>query len=297
MRKVSQFANGEIPPHTRRPSSLEARSPGCRRPAWRKRYPPKQAPQFRSLRSTVEIGPPIGHLGGMKLILWDIDGTLMHAGPVAGEVFSTAVEQAVGDHPGDHGVVMSGKTDPQIALEILETMAVAEEHAHGHLPAILTRLEAELAAAAEILRKDGEVLLGVEALLGRLSREPDVVQTILTGNIAPNAAVKLAAFGLERWFDLTLGAYGSDHRDRCELVPVAIGRFRERYGSEPDEVWVIGDTPRDLECARAGGARCLLVATGRPSFEELAALGADAVTPDLGDTEWCARLLVGEKSC
>jgi phosphoglycolate phosphatase len=197
----------------------------------------------------------------------------------------------VGDHPGDHGVSMSGKTDPQIALEILETMAIAEEHAHGHLPAIMTRFEEELTAAAEVIRAGGRVLPGVEELLALLAAEDRVIQTVLTGNIAPNAAVKLGAFGLEKWLDLGLGAYGSDHRDRCELVPIALRRFEERWGEAPAAVWVIGDTPRDLECARAGGAKCLLVATGHMDLAELAALGPDAVAEDLADTVEILRIL------
>jgi len=229
----------------------------------------------------------------MKLILWDIDGTLVRAGEVAGAVFSTAVEHAVGRHPGEHGVSMSGKTDPQIALEILHTMDIAGAHAHGHLPGILTRLEEELAEAAEQIRAHGHVLPGVTGLLERLHRNPEVVQTVLTGNIAPNAAVKLRAFDLDQWLDLGLGAFGSDHRDRCELVPVAVRRFRERYGCEPESVWVVGDTPNDLACARAGGVQCALVATGPLGVEDLRDLGPDAVFADLSGADEVEQVLLG----
>ena len=92
---------------------------------------------------------------------------------------------------------------------------------------------------------------------------------------------------------MEVGAFGSDDHDREQLVPVAIERLRRlRHRSvEPHQVWVVGDTPRDLACARAGGARCLLVATGRFALEELEGLGADAVLPDLTDTEPVTRLL------
>lgn len=229
----------------------------------------------------------------MRLILWDIDGTLVRAGPVARDVFASAVAHVVGQHPGDHGVAMSGKTDPQIAREILETMAVVAETAAGHVPAILDRLEAELAAAAALLREQGRVLPGAEALLTRLDGEPGVLQSVLTGNVAANAAAKLAAFGLDGRVDLDVGAYGSDHHDRCELVPVALERVRATHGREPDVVWVVGDTPHDLACARAGGARCLLVATGRYRIEDLAGLGADAVRADLHDVDAVVDLLLG----
>jgi phosphoglycolate phosphatase len=229
----------------------------------------------------------------MRLILWDIDGTLLRAGPVAAEVFATAVEHVVGTHPGDHGVRMSGKTDPQIAREILEVMAIVED-ADRHLPAIMRRLEEELADAAERLRADGRVLPGVTEILARLDAEEGVIQTVLTGNIAPNAAAKLAAMGIDGWFDLEVGSYGSDHHDRAELVPIAVDRVRRRYGSEPEAIWVVGDTPNDLACARAGGAQCLLVATGRYGYEALTGAGADHLAADLSDTDALLDLLLGQ---
>ncbi len=98
---------------------------------------------------------------------------------------------------------------------------------------------------------------------------------MLTGNIAPNAVVKLAAFGLEKWLDLEAGAYGSDHEDRRDLVPIALERLASLRGVRltPEETWVIGDTPRDFECAEAGGAHSLLVATGGYGLEELGPWG------------------------
>jgi phosphoglycolate phosphatase len=228
----------------------------------------------------------------MRMLLWDIDGTLLRAGPVAREVFASAVAHAVGEHPGDHGIVMSGKTDPQIAREILATMRIVEAAVDEHLPVILARLEAELALAVAAIRADGHVLPGVPELLARCAESSETVQTVLTGNIAANAALKLAAFELDRWLDLSLGAYGSDHHDRRELVPIAVERARRR-GVEPEELWVIGDTPNDLACARAGGARCILVATGRVPYAELAALDAEAVLQDLSDVAAVIRLLEG----
>lgn len=231
-------------------------------------------------------------LGQMKLVLWDIDGTVLRAGPLAREAFSAALERVLGSHPGDHGVSMSGKTDPQIAEEILATMGVDPAVAADQLPAVLGQMEKELAAAPERLLEQGQVMPGVEALLRRLHAEPGVVQTVLTGNLAANAALKLAAFGLDGWFDLDVGAFGSDHHDRCELVPVARARVAQRYGRLPGDVWVIGDTPNDLACARAADARCLLVATGRIPYSELSALPAEAVWADLSDPDAATALLL-----
>jgi phosphoglycolate phosphatase len=224
-----------------------------------------------------------------RLILWDIDGTLLRGGSAAGEVFDQAVEAALGRHPGAHGVTMGGKTDPQIALEILAFAEVLEAEAHGHLPNVIGQLEQKLAERADDLRRDGYVCPGVEKVLARLADEPGVVQSVLTGNTRVNAALKLGVFGLDGWLDLDIGAFGSDHADRRLLVPIA----RERSGLDASAtVWVVGDTAHDLACARAGGARCLLVGTGHAAYEDLATLDADAVLPDLTDTDAVIDLLL-----
>jgi phosphoglycolate phosphatase-like HAD superfamily hydrolase len=168
----------------------------------------------------------------------------------------------------------------------------------GLVEAVLRRVEGHLAAAAA----EGELIAGGAAcpgtgeVLRRLAADQRVASTLLTGNIAPNALVKVAAFGLDRWLDLSLGAYGSDEADRNLLVPVALRRLAEARGVTlaPADAWVIGDTPRDLECARAAGTRCLLVATGRYRFQELAALQPDAALEDLSDTEGVTKLLTGD---
>ena len=228
-----------------------------------------------------------------RLVLWDVDGTLVRAGKVAGEIFSLAIEHAVGRHPGEHGISMSGKTDPQIALEILAGMGVEADECHRHLPVVVDRLQSELSGAVELIRARGRVLPGVAEILAVLADDDGVAQSVLTGNTAVNAATKLAALGLDRWLDLEIGAYGSDDPDRRALVPVALRRAAERRGwtLSPAEVWVVGDTPRDLECARAGGARCALVATGHTPEEELYGRGADAVFDDLSDVEAVVKLL------
>jgi len=229
------------------------------------------------------------------LILWDVDGTLVSAGPAARVAFDLAVARVMGRAPGEHDVHMSGKTDPQIALEILATMAVSEREARDRLPVVLQSLELELERAVDVIRRDGRAHAGAREILARLASAPDVVQTILTGNVAANGRLKLAAFGLDRFLDLDIAATGSDHADRTKLVPVALEKAERRFGHrfDPEEAWIIGDTPRDLECARAGGARCLLVATGRFDFDALRAFDSDALLPTLSDTDTVARILLG----
>ena len=230
-----------------------------------------------------------------RLVLWDIDGTLVRGGRVAGDVFDHAVASVLGRHPGDHRVQMGGKTDPQIALEILAFAALADAEAADHLPAVLAALEEGLSDAADELRASGRVLPGIPDVLRALDAEPAVHSTVLTGNTAANAAVKLAAFGLTPWLDLDIGAFGSDDPDRTALVPVALERARRlrRLSVGPGDVWVVGDTQRDLACARVAGARCALVATGHASLDELRATDADVVLEDLSDVDAVVELLAG----
>ena len=231
----------------------------------------------------------------MRLILWDIDGTLIRAGGVTLALFNRAVERVVGRDPGEHGVAFSGGTDQQIAQSILAVLEIAEDEAAELVPSILGHLETELAAAEGLIREQGRVLPGVVELLSRLDEAPDVHQSVLTGNIAPNAAVKLRAFDLDRWLDLEVGGFGSDHADRNELVPIALERLGRLRGVKvaPSDVWVVGDTVRDLACARAGGAHGVLVATGRIPREELAPAEPDHLFDDLSDVESVFSLLTG----
>jgi phosphoglycolate phosphatase-like HAD superfamily hydrolase len=224
-----------------------------------------------------------------RLLLFDIDGTLVRAGEVAGAVFDRAIGTVLGEAPTQR-VSMSGKTDPQIVREYL---ALFDQDNPAHLPAVLERLEAELAAASQEIAREGSPCAGAPELLQALAADERLHLSVLTGNIAPNAVVKLAAFGLDKWLDLETGAYGSDHEDREQLVPIALARLAALRGAHlsPAETWVIGDTPRDYECARAGGAHCLLVATGRFKLDELAGLGADNVLADLAATDVVADLL------
>jgi phosphoglycolate phosphatase-like HAD superfamily hydrolase len=230
-----------------------------------------------------------------RLLLWDVDGTLVRTGGVGAAIFDVALEAVVGRRP-TFRVRMSGKTDPQIVREYLDQMGLPGSD--DAIRAVLDVAEGQLAAASARgeLTAGGHACAGVEHVLSVLARDPRVVSTLVTGNVAPNAVLKVAAFGLDRWLDLSLGAYGSDAADRNLLVPVALGRLLADRGVrlDPRDAWVIGDTPRDLECARAGGVRCLLVATGRYEAAELATLAADAVLGDLSDTDAVLELLTGD---
>jgi phosphoglycolate phosphatase len=230
-----------------------------------------------------------------RLVLWDVDGTLVRAGDIGAAVFDRALSDVLGCAPVER-IRMSGKTDPQIVIEYLDQMKI--ESSDPLMDAILSRLDAQLATAhanGELVA-EGFACPGVAKVLEEISGDAQVVSSLLTGNIYPNAAAKVTAFGLDGWLELDVGAYGSDYHDRNSLVPVAVGRLEEKHGVvlRPDDVWVVGDTPLDLGCARVAGARCLLVATGRYRLEELSPLGADAVLENLSDAAQALEILLGD---
>lgn len=225
------------------------------------------------------------------LILWDIDGTLIHGGGVAGEALRAAMTRTLGPIEGPP-ISYAGKTDQQI---LLETYPHYDE---THLPSLLERYVPqymeELERRREEYRQRGAVLPGVRDLLARFHADPSILQSLLTGNIMPAARVKLTMFGLDPYVDFEVGAYGSDHHQRTALVPFALRRAAERYGREfvGAEVIVIGDTPNDIACGKAVSARTIGVATGSYTVEQLQAAGADAVLPNLGETDTAAQTIL-----
>jgi phosphoglycolate phosphatase-like HAD superfamily hydrolase len=225
------------------------------------------------------------------LVLWDIDGTLTHSGTVAGEVFTLAVEQVFGSLPSG-AITFAGKTDRAIAEEFL---ALAGSTDPEHPDMILDIVEAELAARADEILSGGQLLPGAREAIEALGKIPGVAQSVLTGNVAANARLKLATFGIDTLLDLEAGAYGRDHVDRGRLLPIAWQRQRELRNRTfgPATTWIIGDTPRDLACAQSSGAHCLLVGTGRFAFDELCGIGADDVVRDLSDTERIVAIVTG----
>jgi phosphoglycolate phosphatase-like HAD superfamily hydrolase len=234
-------------------------------------------------------------LGAMRLILWDIDGTLVQAGEVGRDIFTEAFQAVLGRAPDQvtaKALVMAGRTDPEIALEFL---AAHEVEGERHLPAFSEALVSALAAKAAVIRERGRALAGAGDILDALDRTDGVVQSLLTGNVQPNALLKLASFELDGYLDFEVGGFGSDHHHRPSLVQVARDKAERKYGTAFDgpATVLVGDTPLDVAAGKAGGARVVAVATGPYRAEELAATGADAVLKDLRDTEAARTAILG----
>jgi phosphoglycolate phosphatase len=225
-----------------------------------------------------------------RLILFDIDGTLLWGGP-AKHAFVDAMRETYGTPGAFEQVSFAGKTDPQIARELLTGVGLEAgeiERGFGRLwTCYLAHLEERLPADPVT------VLPGIPELLDALRDFADVGVGLLTGNIAGGARLKLVSGGL--WEHFTFGSYGSDHEERDQLPAIAVDRARSLWGEAvtATSAIVVGDTPRDVACGKAGGTRTLAVATGTFSSAELAASGPDHVLESLVDTDQVLQLLVG----
>ncbi len=221
----------------------------------------------------------------MRLVLFDIDGTLLSAGGSGRRAINAAFEEFFGwSVPADYW--FDGKTDRQIVRELMRAEGHDDAAIDDHMDPVLARYLVHLAQALVDPAHPPRLYPGVAALLEGLEARDDVVVGLLTGNVQPGAHAKLSAVGLDP-ARFVIGAFGSDHERRPELPHVAQRRARETLGLDvagPAMV-VIGDTPDDIACSRGIGARAIAVATGRFSPAELEAHSPSAVFRDLSDTE------------
>lgn len=223
------------------------------------------------------------------LLLFDIDGTLVSGGP-AKEAFHFALLEVFGTAGDIDGHDFSGKTDPQIARELLIGADLDPVDVARRLPVLFDSYLREL--EARLADDPVTVLPGVRSLVDELSGMGDVALGLLTGNIARGADLKLGSAGLRAPF--RVGSFGSDREVRNDLPPVAVERARVEWSVdfEPGRTWIVGDTPRDVECARAHDLRTLAVATGRFGSDELRASGAEWVLESLEDTSSVLDILL-----
>lgn len=230
----------------------------------------------------------------MRLLLFDIDGTLVHCGGQARPFFADALVEVYGRTGAIDDYDFSGKTDPRIVVDLMTGAGLERAEVMRGLSrmrdAYLDRLE------AGIDPERVEVLPGVVELLNALAGRTDCALGLLTGNWERGAGIKLRSAKLDHFF--AFGSFGDDCTDRRDLPPAALARAAAHHGREfaVKESWIVGDSLLDVDCARAHGIPCLAVATGRTRPEALAAAGAHEVLPDLAATATAVELLLGART-
>ncbi|MFB7273927.1 HAD family hydrolase [Streptomyces sp. NPDC056244] len=213
----------------------------------------------------------------VRLVLWDIDHTLISTRGVGRELSAAAFRQATGVVMREQAKI-DGITEPVIFRETAKLHGLVTDRGDFELFAeALT--EQHMKHSAE-LRERGHALPGAAAALDGLASIPGVVQTVVSGNIRPVSEIKLGVFGLDRHIAWELGAYGENADERPDLVRLSL----TRANCAPSDAVLIGDTPADVEGGRANGVRVIAVATGRSTEEELRGAGAEVVLADLRDT-------------
>src|SRR5438270_3380780 len=216
-----------------------------------------------------------------RLLLWDIDGTLVNTGGAGVESLRRVVRERFGANDDLRDVEIAGKTDITIIRDILRKYEVATTEqtirffANDYIGGL----------ARELPRRAGRVLPGVLQLLTRLKEQPNIVLGLLTGNLERGAKLKLEHYRLWDFFEF--GAFADDHHDRNELGAFARERAQRKHGHDFDaaDIDVIGDTNYDIACGNAFGARTIAVATGSWSRERLQACSPDFLFDDLADTD------------
>jgi phosphoglycolate phosphatase-like HAD superfamily hydrolase len=218
---------------------------------------------------------------GKRLLLFDIDGTLIHSAGAGVQALKRALAERFKIEDDLHDVEIAGMTDSRIVMSILNkhNIPTSNENIAAFLDSYVHFLSFELP------RRSGKLLPGVLELLEKLKARPDVVLALLTGNISRGAQLKLQHYGVWHFFEF--GAFADDHHDRNQLGPFARARAREKHGDVFDvaQIDVIGDTPRDIACGKAMGARTIAIATGTWPREKLSTHQPDFLFDDLSNVD------------
>jgi phosphoglycolate phosphatase len=224
--------------------------------------------------------------GYSRLVLFDIDGTLLLTAGAGRRAITKALSDEVSDPATFAGIRFDGKTDPQIVVEMLALAGQEEARESERVRRLCERYVGLLARELERPTTRTTLMPGVAPLLDRLEHTPGVLLGLLTGNLAEGAALKLRSGGLDP-ARFRVGAFGSDAAHRPALPPIAARRAEPYFGRIPSgpEVVIIGDTPADIHCGTGISARAVAVTTGAYSTAELAACGPHAVFEDLSPTE------------
>ncbi|MFO0904915.1 MAG: HAD hydrolase-like protein [Pirellulales bacterium] len=223
----------------------------------------------------------------MRILLFDIDGTLLSTGGAGMAALKAAMREEFGVADPQE-VPVSGRTDRGIARSLFQAHAMddTEHHWERFRDAYLRHL------AEQLPQRTGRVLPGVSTLLDRVAGRPEVQVGLLTGNVWEGARLKLEHYRLMSYF--AFGGFGDRHADRDAVAAEALeqGRRRTAGASAELQVWVVGDTPMDVTCARHIGARSIAVATGSFSREVLETYEPDVLVDDLSDAERLADMML-----
>lgn len=228
----------------------------------------------------------------MKVLLFDIDGTLVNTGGTGKDAMNQAFEEIFSLPNGLDGILLAGQTDPKIMLDIFKKLDMKWDD--RKIEEFKERYFVRLGEEFQKPRSSRRIMPGFPEALEKLSTLPKTHLGLLTGNWRRGAEIKLENFGLWKYFEF--GAFGDDDLDRNKLVPHAIHRAAKLFGSHPksDRVYVIGDTPRDVLCARPHGAVAIAVATGDYSVDVLRAEKPDYLFADLSNVDAFLRIFTNE---
>jgi phosphoglycolate phosphatase-like HAD superfamily hydrolase len=223
-----------------------------------------------------------------RLVLWNIDHTLVDVGRVTREAYAEAFQRVTG-RPLVRLPPTAGRNESEIIFEALAFNDVVTTD--DHLPAFIDALATSFAARRRLIAEHGRVLPGAREALVAIGRLPEALQSVITGSIRPNALIKLSELGLDRFLDAEVGGYGSETFTKGALIELARIRAGRKYGvpfGESATVY-IADSPLDVQAGHIAHATVIGVATGTATEAELRAAGADVVLPTLADTPTLVR--------
>jgi phosphoglycolate phosphatase-like HAD superfamily hydrolase len=231
----------------------------------------------------------------MRILLWDIDGTLIRSAKIDGYKQYTipVLEEIFGTSGRLEEMQVSGMTDLQIVIEALSEAGISQDEILSRAEVLVSRLTDEARRVTGNGAKFFELLPGVRETLTTLAAHQRYESALVTGNIKPMAKLKMELVGLDHFFTLP-GAFGDESHNRRDLPARAAERIRKHLQLDlaPEQFIVIGDTPNDIDCAHHFGARAVAVGTGRMFSEaEILACKPDALLPDLADVELVLRTL------
>jgi phosphoglycolate phosphatase-like HAD superfamily hydrolase len=229
-------------------------------------------------------------------VLWNIDLTLVDVAKVTRAAFAEAFRSVAG-RPLVKLPQMAGHTEPEVFFEALALNGVDVRAGEPEklLAPFSSELATALAARRDLLATEGHLLAGARESMEAVAALSGVVSSVLTGTSKPNAVVKLRAFGLDRFVDISVGGFGSEVYPKGTLLRVARQRAEEKYDFKlaDSDTFYIADSPRDVEAARIGGATSVAVASGRATMGELRDAGAGHILPDLTDPSRLISIITG----